>query len=279
MSNIASSIFPSKEINVGPTERIASLLSGTGIILYSILRPSRLSILLALKGGYFIYRGATGNCLMYRLLEINRVGPRGEEGIEVVRSMTINRPRSEVYSFWRDFENIPKFMHHLESVTPIGNKGSTRISRWKAKTLFNIQIEWDAEIEEDRENEIIVWRSLPGSSVKNKGEISFKDAPGGRGTEVHISIRYAVPGGSAAAAFAKIFGEEPGMQVREDLRRFKQMMEVGETATVIGQPSGRIKQTEKQRKDIQQGKVTDVVQEASEESFPASDPPGWSGGD
>jgi uncharacterized membrane protein len=279
MSNIQSSIFPSEEVNVGPNERIASLAAGAGLVLLSMLRPSRLRILLALKGGYLTYRGATGKCFVYKLMEINRVGTHGKEGIAVKRSMTIDRPRAEVYRFWSDFENLPKFMKHLESVTKIGNKETSRISRWKAKAPLNINIEWDAEIDEEKENELIVWRSLPGSVVKNKGAILFQDAPGGRGTEVHISIQYDIPGGSAAAAFAKIFGDEPGQQVREDLRRFKQMMEAGETATVIGQSSGRIKQTEKQRIEIQEGKVVDVVQEASEDSFPASDAPGWTSGD
>lgn len=279
MSNINNSIFPSKEVNIGPNERAASLAAGAGLIIFSMVRPSRSSIPLALSGGYLLFRGVTGKCIAYHLLEINRTGPRGKDGIVVERSMTINRPRGEVYSFWRDFENMPKFMHHLESVTKIGNKETSRISRWKANAPLHITVEWDAEIEEERENEVIVWRSLPGSIVKNQGAVHFQDAPGGRGTEVHISIRYDIPGGSAAAAFAKIFGDEPGQQVREDLRRFKQMLEAGETATVIGQSSGRIKQAEKQRAKIQEGKVKDVVQEASEESFPASDAPGWTSGD
>ena len=166
-----------------------------------------------------------------------------ESGIHIRRSITVGRPREEVYSFWHDFQNLPRFMKHLESVT---NKGDGR-SHWKAKAPAGSSVEWDAEITADQPNELIAWHSLGNSDVRNSGMVRFTTAPGGRGTEVHVDLRYDPPGGALGALFAKMFGEEPGGQIADDLRRFKQVMEIGEVmvsdATVTegphpAQPSG-----------------------------------------
>jgi uncharacterized membrane protein len=264
---------PNKQINVGPVERGISVVSGLSLVVLAMLRPNKLSLPLALSGAYMLFRGSTGQCVAYRVLEIDRANGASKGAMVIERAMTIRRPRSEVFAFWRDFENLPRFMHHLKSVSV--NKEDPHLSHWIAKAPLDKSVKWDAEIIVEKENEMIKWRSLPNLIIENSGTVLFKDAPGDRGTEVHITMSYDILGGSAAAALAKLLGEEPGRQIREDLRRFKQILETGQTATVIGQPSGRIEQTMKQRDEISQGKVKDVVQEASEESFPASDPPGW----
>ena len=115
-------------------------------------------------------------------------------------------------------------MAHLEAVQVLDE----RRSRWVAKAPAGSKAEWDAEIVEDVPNQRIVWRSLAGSEVPNQGSLRFVPAPGGRGTEVHVELRYRPPGGRFAATVAKLFGEEPGQQVAGDLRRFKQVMELGE---------------------------------------------------
>jgi uncharacterized membrane protein len=152
-------------------------------------------------------------------------------------------------------------------------------SRWSVKSPLPAPlgrtVDWEAEIYSEKENEEIAWRSLPGSEIDNQGMVRFKDAPGGRGTEVSIQLRYQPPAGSASAVVARIFGEEPTIQVRDDLRHFKEILEAGEIPTVYGQTSGRVKQVAKEREAIANGIPIDVVQEASEQSFPASDPPGW----
>lgn len=144
--------------------------------------------------------------------------------IDVVVAITINRPRHEVYGFWHNFENFPRFMTHLESVERIDD----RRSHWKAKAPAGAAVEWDAEITEDRPNELVAWRSLPDSKVPNSGQVRFRDAPGNRGTEVIVELKYQPPGGKIAALLAKLFGEEPSQQVKSDLRRLKQVMEIGE---------------------------------------------------
>jgi uncharacterized membrane protein len=145
-------------------------------------------------------------------------------GVEVTEAITINRSRNEVYGFWQNFENFPRFMAHLESVQVIDQ----RRSHWRAKAPGGTTAEWDAEMVEDRPHELIAWRSLPDSEVPNSGSVRFRDAPGGRGTEVIVELRYQPPGGRLGALMAKLFGEEPSQQVKGDLRRLKQVMEIGE---------------------------------------------------
>lgn len=150
-----------------------------------------------------------------------RARPRG---IRVQRAITVNRSPEEVYAFWRDFENLPRFMRHLESVQDLGDGRS----RWKARAPAGATVEWEAELVDDRPNEMISWRSVEGADVWNTGAVRFRPAPGGRGTEVHVNIRYYPPGGVITSKLAMLFREEPGQQVADDLRAFKQVMETGE---------------------------------------------------
>lgn len=262
----------SRPINVGPVERGISIVTGMGLLSYVLARRPRMSLPAALEAGYMIYRGATGHCVIYQTLDINRTEQNGHQGILVERSVTVNRPREQLFRIWRNLENLPRFMKHLKSVRVDPSNGHRR-SHWVAMAPLGRTIEWDAEIMEERENELLTWKSVPGSIVESMGRVEFKDAPGARGTIVHISMQYNPPAGSMGAAFARLFGEEPGQQIREDLRHFKQMMEAGEIATVEGQPSGR--STPEERAAARARPRKDVVEKASEQSFPASDPPGW----
>ena len=146
------------------------------------------------------------------------------QGTRVRRSITVNRPADEVYAFWRNFENLPRFMKHLESVQVTGGGRS----HWKAKAPAGTSVEWDAETTEDRPNELIAWRSVDGADVPNAGVVRFLRAAGGRGTEIHVDLRYDPPAGKLGSLVAKLFGDEPSQQVDGDLRRFKQVLEVGE---------------------------------------------------
>lgn len=161
-------------------------------------------------------------------------GQAMDGAVQVKRAITVNRPLDEVYRFWRDFENLPRFMLHLESVHTSGGGRS----RWTAKAPAGRTVSWDAEIVQDRPNSLIAWRSLPGADVSNLGTVRFEPAPGARGTEVHVDLRYDPPGGKVGATIAKLFGEEPTLQMREDLGRFKQVMETGEVVRSDGSPNG-----------------------------------------
>jgi uncharacterized membrane protein len=236
-------------VNVGEIERWASSIGGGALAIYGISRlitnGSVGGAVLALVGGSLLYRGTTGHCEMYHALGINTTGAGGSEnpvvsvpasrGIKVEKSVTVNRSPEELYRFWRNFENLPRFMNHLESVrTTAGNR-----SHWVAKAPAGSSVEWDAEIYNEKENELIAWRSLEGADVDSAGSVHFQAAPGGRGTEVRVVLKYDPPGGIIGATIARLFGEEPSQQIEEDLRRFKQVMETGETSTTTGQSSGR----------------------------------------
>lgn len=147
-----------------------------------------------------------------------------ERGIRVRKAITINRQPEEVYRFWRNFQNLPVFMSHLESVRQLDD----RRSYWKARAPLGATVEWTAEIVEDRPNELIAWRSVEDADVANSGRVRFTPAPGGRGTEVQVELSYEPPAGVIGATIAKLFGKEPSQQVDGDLRRFKQVLEVGE---------------------------------------------------
>jgi len=140
------------------------------------------------------------------------------------RSVTIGKPVAEVYAFWRNFENLPQFMRHLESVTVRDD----RRSHWVAKAPAGKTVEWDAEVTDERENELISWRSVEGSQIYNAGTVHFSEAPGGRGTEVRVEFEYDPPFGKLGSKVAMLFREEPGQQVKDDLRNLKQVMELGE---------------------------------------------------
>lgn len=159
-----------------------------------------------------------------RLSGHNGAGLRSERTYPIVKTITINRPPEEVYRFWRDFENLPRFMSHLESVQVTG----PRHSHWRAKAPAGMTVSWDAEITGDQPDRMISWRSLEGADVENAGSVRFERATGGRGTVVRVELEYKPPAGAVGWAIAKLFGEEPGQQIDDDLRILKQIMETGE---------------------------------------------------
>jgi uncharacterized membrane protein len=232
--------------NVARAERIGSVAIGAALVSVGIRRRGPVGLVAALFGSYFLTRGATGRCVVYQALGVS-TGPadallRGSarddvtsraatvnarKAIKVERSVTIEKPRAELFAFWRDFENLPRFMEHLVSV----RVDSPTRSHWEAKAPAGRTVEWDAEIVNEVPDEIIAWKSVGEPDVANAGAVNFSDAPGGRGTIVRVTLDYEPPAGRVGAMLSHFFSEEPDHQIREDLRKFKQLMETGEITT------------------------------------------------
>jgi uncharacterized membrane protein len=149
-----------------------------------------------------------------------------DEDTLVAKTVTINRDRHALYTFWRDFRNLPLFMENIESVTSFDDHRS----HWKVKAPADTTVEWDSVIVEDIPGQVIEWRSVDRSTINNSGRIEFRDSGNGRGTCVSAVIAYDSPGGKIGKAIATLFGREPKLQARRDLRRFKQLMETGEVS-------------------------------------------------
>jgi uncharacterized membrane protein len=224
-------------VNVGRTERWISGAAGAAMLAVG-LRRKRLRMVLFPLGVGLVRRAVTGRCEVNRALGRNtardegRVSPvasldRGE-GRKLEQAVTIFRSREELYRFWRNFENLPRFMDHLESVTIL----DARRSHWVAKGPMGTRVEWDAEIHNEIPDELIAWRSLPGADVDQAGSVHFSPVHNG-GTEVRVIMRYAAPGGKVGDAVAHLFGDDPERQIADDLRRFKQVMDASEAGAPL----------------------------------------------
>ncbi len=219
--------------NFSDTERWGSLITGGALVLSGLSQRSLRGALMAIAGGTLAYHGATSQkSLQEKVVEAAGL----DKPLRVEKTVTIqNKSAEELYTFWHDFENLPTFMKHLKSVTVLSD---TR-SHWVANAPLGNSVEWDAEIVNDRENQLISWASVADAQVENSGFVRFQAAPPGRGTEVKVVLEYSVPGGALTAAIASVFGENPEQQIGDDLRRFKMLMETGEIATTEGQSCGQ----------------------------------------
>jgi uncharacterized membrane protein len=224
--------------NLDTTERWRSTIAGAVLTTWALRRRGAPGGMAALAGTTLLYWGLTGRCQGFRWLGVNhaRRGPdvpadRGSDtrrqlggedyGIHVDEAIVIARPAAEVYRFWRNFENLPPFMRHLESVA-IREEG---ISHWVAKGPAGTTVAWDARVINDVDNRLIGWQSLEGSTIATAGSVHFDEVD--RGTRVRVRLQYNPPAGRLGDAVARLFGEDPGQTIREDLGRLKQMLEGG----------------------------------------------------
>jgi uncharacterized membrane protein len=230
-----------QDANVGNAERWASAIAGGAIAAAGLKSRSMLGLVGAALGGALIYRGLSGQCPAYSALGVDTADHEGaapedyfSRGIHVEESMTINRTPWDLYQFWRNFDNLPRFMQHVKSVKVSDEKRS----HWVVDGPGDKDVEWDAEIINDEPNALVAWRSLAGATVDNAGSVRFVPGPEGRGTEVRVVIDYIPPAGRIGNWVAKLFGKNPASEIREDLRRFKRLMETGEVPTTEGQSRG-----------------------------------------
>jgi uncharacterized membrane protein len=215
-------------VRVRELERWASLATATSVVAYGLARRTVPGMCLAVAATPLAYRGLVGEWPRVANGRLARGDTRaalaGERGLHVRESIRLETRLDEVYRFWRQLENLPRFMTHLEHVTDLG----AGRSHWIAKGPGNLRVEWDAQIINEVENRVIGWRSLPGADVVTAGSVSFSTVRGGRNTQVSVHLQYAAPGGRAGALVAALFGREPSQTIREDLRRVKQLLEAGE---------------------------------------------------
>jgi uncharacterized membrane protein len=230
-------IAPGMRCNVSAAERWITGIAGAALAAYGLKKGGQSGAWLAVAGGGLLARAATGYCPVYAMLGHNedmdwppstatttKRALSGRRGIRVHTGVTIDRPIHDVYAFWRNFENLPHFMAHLEAVRVIDDKRS----HWMARGPAGMNVEWDAEIIHEEPDKVIGWRSTGDADVINAGSVNFDRAPGDRGTEVRVSLQYQPPAGKLGAAIAALFGREPSQQVRDDLRRLKELLETGE---------------------------------------------------
>ena len=212
-------------------ERWASLAAATAVIAYGFTRRTAPGVALAMAAAPLAYKGLVGRWPFEN--GDTRVALSGDRGIHVRESTRIERSVSDVYAFWRQLENLPRVLTHLEYVADLGNGRS----HWVARGPADLSVEWDAEIINEVQDKVIAWRSLPESDVVTAGAVTFKPVRGGRATELSVHLQYAPPAGRAGALVARIVGREPAQTIREDLRRLKQVLESGEIPrTSLGEP-------------------------------------------
>jgi uncharacterized membrane protein len=225
--------------NVGSLERAGSVATGIAL-LYLAMRERRHAFAAASAGAGFLLRGALGYCPVNAATgrDTNDADTRralgGRRGVHVRESVTIARPVGEVYHFWRDLPNLARFMTHVERIDVLDEKRS----HWVVVGPAGSRVEWDAEIIAEEDGARIAWRSLEDADVVSAGSVNFR--PIGRtATQINVHLQYEPPAGKAGAFVAWVMGREPAQEIREDLRRLRQLLETGETPTVEGQPSGR----------------------------------------
>jgi len=229
---------------VADSERLVSAAAGGILVLQGLGRRDLVGLFIGGVGGALAYRGASGHCSMYQRMGIDTAQSDGRQTeatdqqnhVHIVESFLINKSPEELYNYWHNFENLPNIMTHLESVRNLGERRSHSVA--KAPWIVGGQVEWDAEVTADEPNSRIDWRALPDGDIDHRGSITFKSAPGDRGTLVRVVLEYQPPAGQVGRWIAKMFGEEPEQQIRDDLRRFKRVMEIGQVLTITGQPQG-----------------------------------------
>lgn len=220
--------FYEEPISITEAENWLAVGAGALLLAVGASRRSTAGACLAISSAPLLYRGVTGHWPSFVGDLAGRFDTRtalgGERGVHVRESVRLEVPLSDVYRFWRRLQQLPQFMSHLESVA----ETSDGRSHWVAKGPGGVRVQWDAEIINEVENQILAWRSLPESDVVTAGSVNFDAVRGGRTTQISVHLQYSPPAGKAGSLVASLFGREPSQTIREDLRHFKQLLEAGE---------------------------------------------------
>lgn len=214
----AISNYGTTTINVSTKERLLSVAAGAFLFTRGI---KKLSLFRTLLGGYLVYRGASGHCPAYA--QMQRSGYTSKpENVNIKTQLIVNKPKDEVYAFWRKLENLPLFMKHLKSVTSTDDTHS----HWEASISGNLStLSWDAEIVKEEEGHLLAWQSLPGATIKNAGKVDFKEALGGLGTELNVVITYSPPAGKIGEGVATLLNPVFTKMIKKDISGFKEFIE------------------------------------------------------
>jgi uncharacterized membrane protein len=228
---------PTSRINVSPGERVLSALSGGMLTLWGLRRFSLGGLMTSAAGAALLFRGVTGHCPVVEQLGISNGDARGTtKAVEVEQAVTVRASPEEAYRFWQRLENLPTFMQHLSTVVDLGDGRS----RWTARVPGGMgSITWEASTTADEPGERLAWQSEPGADIHNAGAVRFEQTPQGDGTVVHVHISYRPPGGDAGALLARFLNPASQQLIKDDIRRFKHVMETGEVPVVEGQPTGK----------------------------------------
>lgn len=221
----------STQARLAPAERGVMGVLGLGALALSVRGHPLERLLLAAVGVSFAGMAAAGRNPLATALKIRRTSS-GETLVS--DAVTVGRAPEPLYAVWRELPNLPLRMKHLKTVEVLDE----RRSRWTVAGPFG-DVSWEAELTADEPGQRIAWRSLPGTDVPNSGEVRFRPAPGNRGTEIQVRLAYHAPGGTTGALIARVAGQEPSQQLRDDLMRFKREQELGFFPTTQGQSSGR----------------------------------------
>jgi uncharacterized membrane protein len=269
-------------VNVSQTERIISAVAVPLIAYTGAKRGGPLGFLLGVVAAELAVRSVTGHSPLYNVLGINtavehqhtEISVPSESGFHIEENVYIARPKTELYAFWRNFSNLPRIMPYLKSVKEMGDY----YSHWVAKgPLGLLQLEWDAEITSDEKNDLIAWRTLPGSQITHSGSVRFETTPDTLGTVVTVEMDYIAPGGTPGNRLASLLGAAPAREIDECLDSLKTLMETGiapktkSKKSFAGNKPLEEVPVESRRREIE--RRADYVQMTSEDSFPASDPP------
>lgn len=242
-------LLPRIDRRIPAQRRWACAVAGGASLIWGLKRRGLFGGLLSLGGIELLTYGISGHHT-HELLGVHTKDSNSDRripfqsGIQVEHSVSINAPIEQVYGYFRDFSNLPSFMKH---VTDVEVMDQTR-SRWTARGPLGTTVRWEAEIISDEPNKLISWRSINSPDIENAGSIHFDELPAGRGTAMQVELQYLPKAGAVGAVIAKLFGEEPEVQIKEDLRRFKQLIETGEIATTKGQPRGEASHSRRARR-------------------------------